>query len=186
MKVSRSAVFFFGVLYPSVFGTLGYRLISRARCPFRFRETPLRRTGGDFRAGRFPARFDFGHGRSRGRAHFGGAERGGGREIKLTLTATGEHGCTYQAEWDQADWANARVTLADGTDVWLADLPLGPLPQRLKERLPIRFDGSDHAAASAIGVVAQVIAVDTDNSAEAGCGRRQSNYDFPGRWQCHV
>ena len=111
---------------------------------------------------------------------------GGGREIKLTLTATGEHGCTYQAEWDQADWANARVTLADGTDVWLADLPLGPLPQRLKERLPIRFDGSDHAAASAIGVVAQVIAVDTDNSAEAGCGRRQSNYDFPGRWQCHV
>ena len=51
----------------------------------------------------------------------------GAREIKLTLTAIGEHGRTYQAEWDQADWADARVTLADGRDVWLADLPLGPL-----------------------------------------------------------
>src|SRR5580704_16849762 len=42
----------------------------------------------------------------------------GAREIKLTLTPIGEHGRTYQAEWDQADWADARVTLADGRDVW--------------------------------------------------------------------
>jgi alpha-galactosidase len=28
--------------------------------------------------------------------------------------------------WDQADWADAQVTLADGSAVWLSDLPMGP------------------------------------------------------------
>ena len=66
-------------------------------------------------------------------------ELNGAREIKLTLTAAGEHGRTYQAEWDQADWANAQVTLADGTDVWLADLPLGPLPHAYSLAAPFSF-----------------------------------------------
>jgi hypothetical protein len=33
------------------------------------------------------------------------------------LTAAGKHGRTYLAEWDQADWGNARVTVANGKDL---------------------------------------------------------------------
>jgi alpha-galactosidase len=71
----------------------------------------------------------------------------GAREIKLTLTPIGEHGRTYQAEWDQADWADARVTLADGRDVWLADLPLGPLsrPYSLEPPFSFRYGDRDSA-----------------------------------------
>ena len=69
------------------------------------------------------------------------------REIKLTLTAAGEHGRTYQAEWDQADWANARVTLADGRDLWLADLPLGPLPHAYSTDAPFSFRYGDRDSA---------------------------------------
>ncbi len=63
----------------------------------------------------------------------------GAREIKLTLTAVGEHGRTWQAEWDQADWADARVTLADGKELWLADLPLGPLSRAYSLDAPFSF-----------------------------------------------
>ncbi len=71
----------------------------------------------------------------------------GAREIKLTLTAIGEHGRTYQAEWDQADWADARVTLANGRDVWLADLPLGPLSRAYSLEAPFSFRYGDHDSA---------------------------------------
>jgi alpha-galactosidase len=53
---------------------------------------------------------------------------GGATEFRLKLTAVGERSRTFQAEWDQADWADARIRLADGTSLWLADLPLGPVP----------------------------------------------------------
>lgn len=66
-------------------------------------------------------------------------ELNGAREIKLTLAATGTHGRTYQAEWDQADWANARVMLADGKELWLADLPQGPLPGAYSVDAPFSF-----------------------------------------------
>jgi alpha-galactosidase len=71
----------------------------------------------------------------------------GAREIKLTLMAAGEHGRTYQAEWDQADWANARVTLADGQELWLADLPLGPLPRAYSRDAPFSFRYGDRGSA---------------------------------------
>ena len=71
----------------------------------------------------------------------------GAREIKLTLAAVGEHGPTFQAAWDQADWANARVTLADGRDVWLADLPLGPLPRAYSLDAPFSFRYGDRDSA---------------------------------------
>lgn len=46
-------------------------------------------------------------------------------------------------QWDQADWADARVTLANGKVLWLDDLPLGPLRSPYAEELPysFRYDG---------------------------------------------
>ena len=66
-------------------------------------------------------------------------ELNGAREIKLVLTAVGAHEPTYQAEWDQADWADAHVTLANGASVWLADLPIGPLPSAYPVDPPFSF-----------------------------------------------
>ncbi len=63
----------------------------------------------------------------------------GAHEIKLTLTAVGEHARTWQAEWDQADWANARVTTGAGREMWLADLPLGPLSGAYSLEAPFSF-----------------------------------------------
>jgi alpha-galactosidase len=59
---------------------------------------------------------------------------GGATEFTLTLDDAGDG-----AEWDQADWAEARVTLADGSVVWLADLPLGPLRSPYTLDLPFSF-----------------------------------------------
>jgi len=59
---------------------------------------------------------------------------GGASEFTLTLGDAGDG-----TEWDQADWAEARVTLADGSTVWLADLPLGPLRSPYTLDLPFSF-----------------------------------------------
>ena len=39
----------------------------------------------------------------------------------------GGGGVVFGNHFDQADWADARVTLADGKTLWLGDLPTGPL-----------------------------------------------------------
>ena len=69
----------------------------------------------------------------------------GAREFKLKLTAVGQHGGTWQGEWDQADWAEARVTLEDGTRLWLADLEQGPLAGAYTTDAPFsfRYDGRE-------------------------------------------
>ena len=48
--------------------------------------------------------------------------------------------------WDQSDWADARATLADGTRLWLGEMPLrdrrtevGPLPIQRFSNLPFSF-----------------------------------------------
>ncbi|MDR3719453.1 MAG: alpha-galactosidase [Bryobacteraceae bacterium] len=71
----------------------------------------------------------------------------GAREFTLKLTAVGERKHTDQAEWDQADWAGARVTLAGGEKLWLADLPLGPLGGPFSTEAPFsfRYDGKNSA-----------------------------------------
>jgi alpha-galactosidase len=68
---------------------------------------------------------------------------GGAREFGLRLEAVGEKSRFYQAEWDQADWALAKVKLADGSETWLADLPVGPLAEPAATGLPFsfRYDG---------------------------------------------
>ena len=68
-----------------------------------------------------------------------GVDLGGAREFLIKLAPTGERSRTYQAEWDQADWAEARVTLADGSTLWLADLPTGPLPGPYSSEPPFSF-----------------------------------------------
>ena len=69
----------------------------------------------------------------------------GAREFTLKLTAIGERTPTEQAEWDQADWAGAQVTLAGGSKLWLAGLPLGPLAGAYSTEAPFsfRYDGKD-------------------------------------------
>ncbi|MBN9660383.1 MAG: alpha-galactosidase [Acidobacteria bacterium] len=67
------------------------------------------------------------------------ADLGGATEFRLKLAAVGERPRTYQSEWDQLDWAEARVTMADGSVVWLADLPAGPLPAPYAVEPPFSF-----------------------------------------------
>ncbi len=71
----------------------------------------------------------------------------GVREFKLKLEAVGQHGRTWQAEWDQADWAEARVTLEDGRKLWLADLVQGPLPGAYTAEAPFAFKYDGQASA---------------------------------------
>jgi alpha-galactosidase len=67
----------------------------------------------------------------------------GAREFRLKLAAVGEKSKFHQSEWDQADWAMAKVKLADGSTIWLADLPVGPLETAPAVELPFsfRYDG---------------------------------------------
>lgn len=68
---------------------------------------------------------------------------GGAREFRLKLAVAGEKSKFHQEEWDQADWADARIRMTDGTTVWLADLPVGPLEPVPAVELPFsfRYDG---------------------------------------------
>ena len=63
----------------------------------------------------------------------------GATGFRLKLAAAGERTRTYQAEWDQADWADAHVKMMDGSTVWLAALPMGPLPGAYSTDAPFSF-----------------------------------------------
>jgi alpha-galactosidase len=63
----------------------------------------------------------------------------GAADFSLKLFAAGDRTRTYQAEWDQADWADARVTMTDGSIVRLAALPIGPLPGTYSTDPPFSF-----------------------------------------------
>src|SRR3990172_9323599 len=49
---------------------------------------------------------------------------GGATELTLALSDAGG-GVVFGNDFNQAGWAEARVTLADGRTVWLGDLPVG-------------------------------------------------------------
>ena len=70
------------------------------------------------------------------------ANLGGATEFTLELGDAGDG-----IKWDQADWAEARVTLTDGRTLWLSDLPLGPLRANYTTDLPFsfRFGGQSSA-----------------------------------------
>src|SRR5208283_34261 len=55
----------------------------------------------------------------------------------------GGGGVVFGNHFDQADWADARVTLADGKTVWLGDLPTGPLRAPFTAEVPFSFRYGD-------------------------------------------
>jgi alpha-galactosidase len=59
-------------------------------------------------------------------------------EFELSVE-DGGGGVVFGNHFDQADWADARVTMADGTTVWLGDLPIGPLRAPLSAEVPFSF-----------------------------------------------
>ncbi len=63
-------------------------------------------------------------------------------EFTLEVSGTGQ-GTVFGVDFDQADWVDARVTLEDGTVVWLDQLPIGPLPGPYTTKIPFsfRYDG---------------------------------------------
>jgi len=48
----------------------------------------------------------------------------GAREFTLRLAPVGERPPAYQKDWDQADWADAEVTLQDGSVLRLGECAL--------------------------------------------------------------
>jgi alpha-galactosidase len=63
----------------------------------------------------------------------------GATEIRLRLAADGIRTSMDIAEWDQLDWADARVTLKGGRTIALSDLPVGPLAGPQMVGLPFSF-----------------------------------------------
>ena len=55
----------------------------------------------------------------------------------------GGGGVVFRHSFDQADWADARVTMADGKTIWLGDLPTGPLPAPFTPEVPFSFRYGD-------------------------------------------
>lgn len=67
---------------------------------------------------------------------------GNAKQFDLKI-ADGGGGVVFGNHFDQADWADARVTLEDGKTVWLGDLPTGPLrtPYSTDRPFSFRFGG---------------------------------------------
>jgi alpha-galactosidase len=55
----------------------------------------------------------------------------------------GGGGNVFGNDFNQADWAEARVVLADGRTVWLGDLPTGPLRAPYSAEVPFSFRYGD-------------------------------------------
>ena len=55
-------------------------------------------------------------------------------EFTLELSDTGN-----QTNWDQVDWAEARVKLENGRTLWLDELPIGPIPGAYSAEVPFSF-----------------------------------------------
>ena len=68
---------------------------------------------------------------------------GSAHELTLRLTAVGARPATYQAEWDQADWANATITLMDGAKLTVSTIPEAPAEREypLTPPFSFRYDG---------------------------------------------
>jgi alpha-galactosidase len=64
---------------------------------------------------------------------------GGASEFTLEVKPVGDRKPWDDPTWDQSDWADARVTLQDGSTIWLADLPVGPLPETYALDPPFSF-----------------------------------------------
>jgi alpha-galactosidase len=63
----------------------------------------------------------------------------GAREFVISVGDSGDG-----ISCDQSDWADAKITLADGSAVWLADLPLADGPALTNAELPFSFTYGGH------------------------------------------
>jgi alpha-galactosidase len=72
---------------------------------------------------------------------------GSANEFTLEVTRVGERKPRDDPEWDQLDWADAQITLQDGSAMWFSDLPTGPLagPYTLDPPFSFRYGGTDSA-----------------------------------------
>ncbi len=66
-------------------------------------------------------------------------ELNGAQQFSIRLEAVGVRSPTYQSEWDQADWADAKVILTNGQVQALSELPIGPLPRQDPTDPPFSF-----------------------------------------------
>ncbi len=63
----------------------------------------------------------------------------GVQQFSIRLEHVGPKPPTFQAEWDQADWADARLVLANGRAQPLSELQIGPLPRQDSTDPPFSF-----------------------------------------------
>jgi alpha-galactosidase len=63
----------------------------------------------------------------------------GAQQFSIRLQAVGARPPTYQSEWDQADWADARLVLNNGQVQPLSELQIGPLPHQDSTDPPFSF-----------------------------------------------
>jgi alpha-galactosidase len=63
----------------------------------------------------------------------------GAQQFSIRLESVGTRSPTYQAEWDQADWADAKLVLTDGQIQPVSELQIGPLPRQDSTDPPFSF-----------------------------------------------
>ena len=63
----------------------------------------------------------------------------GANEFTLEVKGVGQRKPRDDPEWDQLDWADAQITLQDGSTLWLSDLPAGPLARAYTLDPPFSF-----------------------------------------------
>lgn len=63
---------------------------------------------------------------------------GGATQFTLKVSDAGQ-GTLFGTDFNQADWADARVLLEGGEKVWLSDLPTGPLRAPFDVEVPFSF-----------------------------------------------
>jgi alpha-galactosidase len=76
----------------------------------------------------------------------------GAREFALKLQPIGTRNPWDRDQWDQADWADARVNLEDGSSLALAELPTGPPPATYTVAPPFAFRYGDRPSSELLKI----------------------------------
>jgi len=77
-------------------------------------------------------------------------ELDGAEEFTLAMTDAGG-GVVERVDFNQADWADARVELRNGQTVWLGELPTAPLRSPYSSDLPFSFSYGGRPASELLG-----------------------------------
>jgi alpha-galactosidase len=98
-------------------------------------------------------------------------ELGGAKNLVLRVNDGGDG-----IGWDQCDWADARVTLRSGEEMWLDEMPLVVPPARLGTTLPFSFAYGDRPSAELLPTWQ---CTRGEPRAEEGCERHTVTYRDP-------